>query len=108
MSLDNILVDVQELQKGMELCKKEFTLRKKDPKENPILRDFLPSSEDKLKRLNADMKAAQESYNNVVEFFGESSRSVASNTFFSTFSRFTKAYKVIVSFDDSLSFSPWI
>ncbi len=37
---------------------------------------------------------SQEAYASVVEYFGENAKTLAPNTFFSLFSRFSKAYKV--------------
>ncbi|KAM7302953.1 formin-like protein isoform X2 [Ixodes scapularis] len=92
VTLENILTDSHELEKGMELCKRELALRK-DSKDAAVLQDFLSQSEDKLKRLQQDIKTAQESYADCVEYFGESARSVATNTFFAMFVRFIKAFK---------------
>ncbi|XP_076360922.1 formin-like protein isoform X2 [Tachypleus tridentatus] len=91
-SLENILTDVNELEKGMELCKKELSLRG-DAKDASILREFFTSNEEKLKKLKANTKTAQEAYTDCVEYFGESARTIASNTFFSMFVRFSKAIK---------------
>lgn len=38
----------------------------------------------------------QEAYTAVVEFFGENSKTLAPNTFFSVFSRFVHAYRVSI------------
>ena len=58
VSLDNILTDISELEKGMELTKKEFEGRK-DREPPVVLKDFLSNSEDKLKRLQHDAKNAR-------------------------------------------------
>ncbi|XP_035689519.1 formin-like protein 2 [Branchiostoma floridae] len=88
VSLENVLYDVRELLKGMELVKREFSFN-----ENPILRDFLEASQDKLDKLQDDAKTAQEAYTTAVEYYGESPRTLSPNQFFSLFVRFTKAYK---------------
>ncbi|XP_078702716.1 formin-like protein 2 isoform X2 [Branchiostoma floridae x Branchiostoma belcheri] len=88
VSLENVLYDVQELLKGMEVVKREFSFN-----ENPILRDFLEKSGDKLDKLQEDAKTAQEAYTTAVEYYGESPRTLSPNQFFSLFVRFTKAYK---------------
>ena len=50
--------DLAELEKGMELTKREYEARKgRDPP--TILQDFLSNSEDKLKKLKQDSKTAQ-------------------------------------------------
>ncbi|XP_076328093.1 LOW QUALITY PROTEIN: formin-like protein [Tachypleus tridentatus] len=91
-SLENILMDISELEKGLELCKKELSLRG-DAKDATVLREFLTNNEEKLKKLKANTKIAQEAYSDCVEYFGESARTVAPNTFFSLFVRFLKAFK---------------
>ncbi|XP_076319849.1 formin-like protein isoform X2 [Tachypleus tridentatus] len=92
VSLENILTDVQELEKGLELCKKELALRG-DSKDILVLKEFVANNQDKLKKLQADTKTAQETYSDCIEFFGESARTVAPNTFLSVFVRFVKAFK---------------
>ncbi|KAH7965331.1 hypothetical protein HPB49_006076 [Dermacentor silvarum] len=92
VTLENILTDSHELEKGMDLCKRELALRR-DSKDAAVLQEFLAQSEDKLRRLQQDIKTAQEAYADCVEYFGESARSVATNIFFSMFVRFIKAFK---------------
>ena len=92
VSLENILSDVAELQKGMDLTRKEFELRNDDKSEKSvILRDFLSNAEDKLRRVRADSKAAQDAFSECVEYFGESQTDA--NAFFGLFARFMKTYK---------------
>lgn len=58
VSLENVISDISELEKGMELTKREYEARKdRDPP--VILRDFLNNSEDKLRKLNGDAKNAR-------------------------------------------------
>lgn len=93
MSLENIVIDVNDLEKNMEGVKKEAEVRKGT---NPsVLKDFLHNSEDKLRKLKADCKVAQESFTECVEFFGESGRTTNATTFFSMLVRFVRAFKVI-------------
>lgn len=100
VSLENILTDITELGKGMEQAKKEHE-RCRDMRSHEgqaalaVLRDFLSNSEDKLKKLKAEMKTAQTAFGDVLEYYGESSRTMAPNTFFSIFVRFTKTYKIV-------------
>ncbi|KAG8178307.1 hypothetical protein JTE90_026278 [Oedothorax gibbosus] len=93
VSMENVLTDVHELEKGMDLCKKEMQLRR-DARDAAVLKDFISSSEDKLRKLKNDTKTSQDAYSDCVEYFGDSTRSIAANTFFSLFVRFTKAYKL--------------
>lgn len=84
---------MHELEKGMDQVKKEVELRGKGV-QSIVLRDFLNNSEEKLRRLKTDGKAAQDTFRECVEYFGESPRSTDANTFFSLFVRFAKAFKV--------------
>ena len=77
----------------MDLVRKEFELRGKE-KHNTVLRDFLNNSEEKLRRLKSDARAAGEAFRECVEFFGESPRQADANTFFSLLVRFSRAFKV--------------
>ena len=93
VSLENITSDVHELEKGMDLVRKEYELRGKE-KHNTVLRDFLNNSEDKLRRLRSDSRAAADAFRECVEYFGESPRQSDANTFFSLLVRFARAFKV--------------
>ena len=58
VSIENIITDLAELTRGMDMTKREFEARKeRDPP--LILKDFLNNSEDKLKKLKQDAKTAQ-------------------------------------------------
>uniref|UniRef100_A0A8B9F6Z3 FH2 domain-containing protein n=1 Tax=Amazona collaria TaxID=241587 RepID=A0A8B9F6Z3_9PSIT len=67
VSLENVLLDVKELGRGMELLRRECGLH-----EHSVLRGFLASSEGKLERLQRDARTAEDAYNTVVRYFGES------------------------------------
>lgn len=95
VSLENVVTDVNELEKGMEVVRKETELRGK-AQHNHVLRDFLNNSEDKLKKMKQDSKKAQNVFKECVEYFGESSRNADANAFFSLLVRFTKAFKVSI------------
>ena len=58
MSLENILSYIQELDKGMELTRKEYYLRK-DHERPQILQEFLSKAEDMTRELKADVKSAE-------------------------------------------------
>lgn len=92
VSLENVMTDVQELEKGMEVVRKEVELRGSSV-QNHVLKDFLHNSEDKLKKVRVDAKNAQEAFKDCVEFFGESSRNADANAFFALLVRFVKAFK---------------
>ena len=89
MSLENIVTDLAELEKGMEVVRKEQESRKER-----VLRDFLHNSEEKLKKLRSETRVAQEAFRSCVEYFGESPRTSDANSFFSLIMRFVKAFKV--------------
>ena len=55
VSLDNVLLDVRELQRGMDLTKREYQMHGT----NTLLRDFIALNEGKLKKLQEDAKVAQ-------------------------------------------------
>ncbi|KAM9252251.1 LOW QUALITY PROTEIN: formin-like protein 3 [Cariama cristata] len=87
VSLENVLLDVKELGRGMELLRRECGLH-----ENSVLRAFLAGSEGKLERLQKDARTAEEAYNTVVRYFGESPKNPPS-VFFPVFVRFIRSYK---------------
>ncbi|KAH8379735.1 hypothetical protein KR009_006871 [Drosophila setifemur] len=92
VALENVVADVQELDKGMELVRKEAELRVKGAQTH-ILRDFLNNSEDKLKKIKSDLRHAQDAFKECVEYFGESSRNADAAAFFALIVRFTRAFK---------------
>lgn len=95
VSLENVISDVSELEKNMEIVKKECETRSYGNAQHVmVLRDFLNNSEDKLKRLKNETKTAQESFRDCIEYFGEPRRGTDANTFFSMLVRFVKAFKV--------------
>lgn len=55
VSLENVLLDVRELQRGMDLTKREYTMHD----HNTLLKEFILHNEGKLKKLQDDAKIAQ-------------------------------------------------
>lgn len=55
VSLENVLLDVKELNRGMELTKREYSMHG----HNTMLKDFIAHNESKLKKLQDDTKIAQ-------------------------------------------------
>lgn len=55
VSLENVLLDVKELNRGMELTKREYSMHG----HNTMLKDFIAHNESKLKKLQDDAKIAQ-------------------------------------------------
>ncbi|XP_055553098.1 formin-like protein 3 isoform X2 [Falco cherrug] len=88
VSLENVLMDVKELGRGMELLRRECGLH-----ENSVLRAFLAASEGKLERLQKDARTAEDAYNTVVRYFGESPKTTPPSVFFPVFVRFIRSYK---------------
>uniref|UniRef100_A0A4W5QDU9 Formin like 2 n=1 Tax=Hucho hucho TaxID=62062 RepID=A0A4W5QDU9_9TELE len=84
VSLENVLLDVKELQRGMDLTKREYSMHG----HNTMLKDFITHNEGKLKKLQDDAKIAQ-----AVKFFGENSKTTPPSVFFPVFVRFIKAYR---------------
>ncbi|KAM5334910.1 formin-like protein 3 isoform 3-T3 [Glossophaga mutica] len=88
VSLENVLLDVKELGRGMELIRRECSIH-----DNSVLRNFLSTNEGKLDKLQRDAKTAEEAYNTVVRYFGESPKTTPPSVFFPVFVRFIRSYK---------------
>ncbi|KAM9700066.1 formin-like protein 2 isoform 4-T4 [Menidia menidia] len=89
VSLENVLCDVKELQRGMELTWREFSVS-----HNSTLKDFISRNESRLSKLQEDARIAQDAFEDVVKFFGESSKTMPPSVFFPIFVRFIKAYRL--------------
>uniref|UniRef100_A0A3B5L3A4 FH2 domain-containing protein n=1 Tax=Xiphophorus couchianus TaxID=32473 RepID=A0A3B5L3A4_9TELE len=90
VSFDSILRNLRALERGMELTRSEFSAEKG----NPVLKTFLDTNSPLLDSLTAEEKTAQETYESVVEYFGEDPTMTPPSEFFSVFIRFIKVYKV--------------
>ncbi|XP_074082069.1 formin-like protein 3 isoform X2 [Macrotis lagotis] len=88
VSLENVLLDVKELGRGMELIRRECSLH-----DHSVLRNFLSANEGKLDKLQRDARTAEEAYNAVVRYFGESPKTTPPSVFFPVFVRFIRSYK---------------
>lgn len=87
--VENVVADVFELEKGMEMASKVG-----DKGEAvAVLRDFLNNSQEKMNQIKRGANEAQIEFNECVQYFGESPDNA--NEFFSTLVRFTKAVKVL-------------
>ncbi|XP_077074895.1 formin-like protein 3 isoform X7 [Siphateles boraxobius] len=91
VSLENVLLDVKELGKGMDLVRRECSLH-----DHAILKSFHQTSDTQLDKLQKDAKTAEEAFNNVVHYFGESPKTTPPSVFFPVFVRFIRAYKEAV------------
>uniref|UniRef100_A0A668ST36 Formin-like protein 3 n=1 Tax=Oreochromis aureus TaxID=47969 RepID=A0A668ST36_OREAU len=88
VSLENVLLDVRELGKGMDLIRRECSLH-----DHSVLKGFVQTSDSQLDKLQKDAKMAEEAFNSVVSYFGESAKTAPPSVFFPVFVRFIKAYK---------------
>ncbi|KAJ8392687.1 hypothetical protein AAFF_G00073610 [Aldrovandia affinis] len=89
VSLENVLMDVRELQRGMDLTKREYSMHG----HNTLLKDFIAHNEGKLKKLQDDAKISQDAFDDVVKFFGENAKTTPPSVFFPVFVRFVRAYR---------------
>uniref|UniRef100_A0A4W4HQ99 Formin-like protein 3 n=1 Tax=Electrophorus electricus TaxID=8005 RepID=A0A4W4HQ99_ELEEL len=88
VSLENVLLDIKELGKSMELIRRECSLH-----DHAVLKGFLQTSDPQLEKLQKDAKTAEEAFSAVVMYFGESPKTTPPSVFFPVFVRFIKAYK---------------
>ncbi|XP_063364518.1 formin-like protein isoform X1 [Cydia amplana] len=93
VSLENVVSDVSELERGMEAVRRECEAREAHRAAAPHVRDFLNNAHDKLRRTRTEAKLAQDAFAACVEYFGEAPRGVDANAFFSLLVRFTRAFK---------------
>lgn len=96
VTLEVVLADFNELDKGMELVKKEVgsAVKGKDLPQNPVLKDFLANNEEKCNKMKQQAKTAQDAFKDCVEYFGESRKNTDANAFFTLIFRFIKEFKV--------------
>ena len=100
-SLENIMTDVVELERGMELTRRELENRLKAPNaqerdkvsQNAALKDFADAAGDQLRSLRTEANRCKALYEECAEFYGESAKTVDANTFFGYLVSFT-AYLV--------------
>lgn len=88
VSLDNILGDVNQIRRGMELTKREF-----ETHQHPVIKEFLATAESKVQKLYADASTSEEAFKAVVEYFGETPKAMPPETFFPMVDRFLKSYQ---------------
>ncbi|XP_063708357.1 formin-like protein [Culicoides brevitarsis] len=93
VTLEIVMGDVNELDRGMEAVRKEVNGVKGNAQQNPVLKDFLANSEEKLKKMKTQAKNAQDAFKDCVEFFGESPKNTDANAFFTLIVRFVKEFK---------------
>ncbi|KAG5836218.1 hypothetical protein ANANG_G00252250 [Anguilla anguilla] len=88
VSLENVLLDVRDLGRGMDLVRRECGLH-----DHAVLKGFLQTSDPQLDKLQRDAKTAEEAFGNVVHYFGETPKTTPPSVFFPVLVRFVKAYK---------------
>uniref|UniRef100_A0A8C2F926 FH2 domain-containing protein n=1 Tax=Cyprinus carpio TaxID=7962 RepID=A0A8C2F926_CYPCA len=73
----------------MDLTRRECSMHG----HNSLLKDFIHHHEAKLKKLLDDARIAQDAFDDVVKFFGESPKTMPPSVFFPVFVRFIKSYR---------------
>ena len=94
VSIENVKFDMDEIDKGMRSVGKEFEIRLAAKSDTTVLNDFLSKTDAQFQDLKAKYQLSQEQFNNCVKYFGETPLTLSPNTFFTTFVKFIKAYKV--------------
>ena len=99
-SLENILTDVQELEKGMNLTRKELAARQSAPtttskmQQNLVLKDFVENGGELLNKLSSDANNAKSAFIECLELYGEDPKSMDTNAFFAILVRFVNGWKL--------------
>ncbi len=101
-SLENLMADVAELEKGCELTRRELDNRLAQPNavkdrtkvtQNQVLKDFVDRSSEQTAVLRQEADRAAMLFKGCVEYFGESSKTTDVSTFFGYFVRFFACWK---------------
>jgi len=87
-SFENILSDVNQIKRGMQMTEKQFEVSGDE-----ILKKFISTNRSKVDKIIQDTETAKEAYENVVKYFGETPKTMPPETFFPMVSRFIEAYK---------------
>lgn len=115
ISLETLISEVKEFERGLELCIKELDVRylavealeKSSQEISDAPTQIKPPPDDAIRRLQAFIKSrscdvleikeaiqrAQREFNECAQFFGESPRTIESSSLFSTFLRHLKNFK---------------
>merc|ERR1719474_2178164 len=101
-SLENIITDVQELERGMAITRRELVARQNNPssagsarlQHTSLLADFVSNARDQLAKLSADANNAKAAFTECLEYYGESqAKSVDTNAFFAVLVRFVNGWR---------------
>lgn len=97
LAMETCVSEVTELEKGMDLAKRELLLRQSNGVKDSAtqrLQSFISSKSPEIQALKDDLKRAQFEYNECVEYFGENPKLLESSSYlFGAFSKFLKQYK---------------
>ena len=98
VTLETCAIEVNEIEKGMELCKNELNQRNSSGlSNNPATKSlaaFISQKGPEVASLRESLKKAQQQYNECVEYFGENPKMMESSSqLFGTFVRFLKNFK---------------
>lgn len=99
-SLENVMTDVNELEKGMKLTLRELDARQNDgganaykTQRNIALKEFCDNANEQLKKLKVDANNAKASFIDCIEHFGEDPKTLDANAFFAILVRFCAGWK---------------
>eukprot|EP00094_Tigriopus_californicus_P001997 TCALIF_01924-PB protein Name:"Similar to CG32138 Formin-like protein CG32138 (Drosophila melanogaster)" AED:0.27 eAED:0.27 QI:0/0.5/0.14/1/0.5/0.42/7/0/998 len=100
-SLENIMTDVRELEKGMELTRRELENRLSTPNakdkakvvQNQSLKEFVDMAGESVGNVRSEADRAQKLFTDCVEYFGENPKMIDANTFFGYFVRFIATWR---------------
>jgi len=96
-SLENIVTDVAELSKGMNLTLKELAARQNTPgvktQRTVALKDFCDNATSQLEKLKSDAENAKAAFIDCLENYGEDTKIVDTTNFFAVLVRFCASWK---------------
>ena len=100
-SLENIMTDLRELEKGMDVTRRELENRLSTPNakdkikvtQNQMLKDFVDKASEQITGIRQDANRAESLFKECVEYFGENPKMTDANTFFGYFVRFIQLWK---------------
>ncbi|KAI1304648.1 Formin-like protein 1 [Halotydeus destructor] len=95
ISLETCISEISELEKSMELAKRELSLRQNlRDAATQRLQQFVVQKGPEIDILKKELKLAQSEFSECAEYFGENTKTMeSSSTLFVAFSRFLKNYK---------------
>lgn len=100
-SLENVMTDMRELEKGMEVTRRELENRLGTPNakdrakvaQNSALKEFVDRAQEQLRALRLEANRAEALFRDCAEYFGENPKMTDANTFFGYFIRFVATWK---------------